>query len=43
MDNIEAAKPYLDEAKKLGIAKAEEVLAEIAKNRNIYRMSDKNQ
>ena len=41
MDNNEAAKPYLDEAKELGIAKAEEVLTEIAKNRNIYRMSDK--
>ncbi len=43
MDNKEAAKPYLDEAKKLGVAKADEVLTEIAKNRNIYRMSDKNQ
>ena len=41
MDNIEAAKPYLDEAKRLGIAKAEEVLVEIAKNRNVYKMSDK--
>ena len=43
MDNNEAAKPYLDEAKKLGVAKADEALTEIAKNRNIYRMSDKNQ
>ena len=42
MENNEAAKPYLDEAKKLGIDKAEEVLAEIAKNRNIYKMSDNN-
>lgn len=41
MDNNDAAKPYLIEAQKLGIAKAEEVLKEIAKNRNIYRMSDK--
>jgi hypothetical protein len=41
MDNSEAAKPYLIEAQKLGVAKAEEVLTEIAKNRNIYRMSDR--
>lgn len=41
MEDFEKAKPYLMEAKKLGIAKAEEVLAEISKNRNIYRMSDK--
>ena len=41
MENNEAAKPYLDKAKELGITKAEEVLTEIAKNRNIYRMSDK--
>lgn len=41
MDNPEAAKPYLIEAQKLGVAKAEEVLTEIAKNRNIYRMSDR--
>ena len=41
MDNNEAAKPYFDEAKRLGIDKAEEVLTELAKNRNIYKMSDK--
>ena len=41
MDNPEAARPYLIEAQKLGVAKAEEVLTEIAKNRNIYRMSDR--
>ena len=33
-----AAKPYLLEAKKLGITQAEVVLTEISKNRNIYRM-----
>ncbi|MBR5821969.1 MAG: DUF3868 domain-containing protein [Alistipes sp.] len=42
MEDFESAKPYLLEARKLGIAKAEEVLTEIAKNRNLYRMSDKN-
>ena len=42
MEDFEGAKPYLMEAQKLGIAKAEEVLAEIAKNRNLYRMSDRN-
>lgn len=41
MEDYDAAKPYLMEAQKLGIAKSEEVLKEIAKNRNIYRMSDK--
>lgn len=42
MEDCEAAKPYLMEAKKLGVEKAEEVLTEISKNRNIYRMSDNN-
>jgi hypothetical protein len=42
MDNNEAAKPYFDEAKRLGIDKAEEALIELAKNRNIYKMSDNN-
>jgi hypothetical protein len=42
MEDCEAAKPYFIEAKKLGVAKAEEALAEISKNRNIYRMSDRN-
>ena len=41
MDNPEAAKPHLIEAQNLGVAEAEEVLSEIAKNRNIYRMSDR--
>lgn len=41
MDNNDAAKPYLIEAQNLGVAEAEEVLREIAKNRNIYRMSDR--
>lgn len=40
MENLEAAKPFLTEAAKLGITKAEEVLKEISKNRNIYRMTD---
>ena len=40
MEDCEAAKPYLIEAKKLGVAQAEEVLKEIAKNRNLYQMSD---
>lgn len=42
MEDYDAAKPYLMEAQKLGIAKSEEVLKEIAKNRNVYRMSDRN-
>ncbi|MBO7264510.1 MAG: DUF3868 domain-containing protein [Alistipes sp.] len=42
MENCEGAKPYLLEAQKLGITKAEEVMTEISKNRNIYRMSDNN-
>lgn len=40
MEDCEAAKPYLIEAKKLGVAQAEEVLKEISKNRNLYQMSD---
>ena len=40
MDDCNAAKPYLEEARKLGIAKAEEVLAEISINRNVYRMNN---
>ncbi len=42
MEDCEAAKPYLMEAQKLGITQAKEVLREISKNRNIYRMSDRN-
>lgn len=38
MDDINAAKPYLIEARKLGIPQAEVVLKEISINRNIYRM-----
>ena len=42
MENNEAAKPHLMEAQRLGITQAEEVLTEISKNRNLYRMSDRN-
>lgn len=42
MEDCEAAKPYLMEAQKLGITQTKEVLREISKNRNLYRMSDKN-
>ena len=42
MEDCEAAKPYLREAQKLGVTKAEEVLKEISKNRNLYRKSDRN-
>ena len=38
MEDNEAAKPYLLEARKLGISQADEVLKEIAVNRNIYKM-----
>jgi hypothetical protein len=41
MEDYEAAKPFLKEANKLGITKAETVLTEISKDRNTYRMSDK--
>ncbi|MBO7299992.1 MAG: DUF3868 domain-containing protein [Tidjanibacter sp.] len=42
MDDPEAAKPYLTEARKLGISQAEIALEEIAKNRNIYKYTDNN-
>ena len=42
MEDYESAKPYLIEAKKFGVAKAEDVLKAISKSRNIYRMSDRN-
>ena len=42
MEDYESAKPYLIEAKKFGVAKAENVLKAISKSRNIYRMSDRN-
>ena len=38
MEDFEAAKPYLLEAKKLGIAQAETVLNEISVNRYVYKM-----
>lgn len=38
MEDNDAAKPYLVEARKLGISQAEVVLKEISINRNIYRM-----
>lgn len=40
MDDCNSARPYLEEARKLGISQAEEVLAEISINRNVYRMND---
>lgn len=36
MENNEAAKPYLEDALKLGVSKAEEVLKEISINRYVY-------
>ena len=38
MEDFEAAKPYLLEAKKLGITQAETVLNEISVNRYVYKM-----
>ena len=40
MENNEAAKPFLEEAKRRGISQAEEALVEIAKNRNIVTMNN---
>lgn len=40
MGNFEAAKPYLLEAQRLGIAQASVALSEIAKERNIVRMNN---
>jgi hypothetical protein len=40
MEDNEAAKPYLMEARKLGIAQAEEVLKEISVNRYVYKMKN---
>lgn len=42
MDDPDAAKPHLIEARKLGVAQADIALKEIAKNRNIYKMADNN-
>lgn len=38
MEDNDSAKPYLEEARKLGIDQAEVVLKEISINRNVYRM-----
>ena len=38
MEDNDAAKPYLLEARKLGIDQAEEVIKEISINRNVYKM-----
>ena len=43
MDNSDAAKPYFEEAKRRGVAQADVALAEIAVNRNIITMSNKQQ
>ena len=40
MDNSNAAKPYLEEAQRLGVSQAGEVLKEISVNRNIYKMNN---
>lgn len=40
MEDKDAAKPYLIEARKLGIPQAEDVLKEISVNRNIYKMKN---
>lgn len=40
MEDNDAARPYLIEAKKLGIPQAEDVLKEISVNRNIYKMKN---
>ena len=41
-EDYNAAKHYLTEALELGVSKARTVLSEISKNRNVYRMSNKN-
>ena len=43
MGNFDAAKPYLLEAQRLGIAQASVALSEIAKERNIVRMNNNKQ
>ncbi|MBQ5640100.1 MAG: hypothetical protein IIV12_04270, partial [Bacteroidales bacterium] len=40
MDNSNAAKPYLEQAQRLGVSQAGEVLKEISVNRNIYKMNN---
>ena len=43
MENNAGAKPYFEEAQQLGIPQADVALEEIAKNRNIYKMTEHNQ
>lgn len=38
MEDLDAARPYLLEAKKLGVKQAETTLKEISVNRNVYKM-----
>lgn len=42
MENNDAARPYLEEAKQRGVLLAEEALVEIAENRNIVTMKNNN-
>ena len=42
MEDNDAAKPYLMEARKLGISQADVVLKEISVNRNVYKMKNNN-
>ncbi len=42
MEDNDAARPYLEEARKLGIPQAETVLKEISKNRMVYKMTNNN-
>ena len=43
MEDNDAARPYLEEARKLGIPQAETVLKEISKNRMVYKMTNNKQ
>ena len=43
LEDNEAAKPYFEQARKLGIAQAEVALKEISKNRMIYKMTNNKQ
>lgn len=42
MEDFDAARPYLQEARKQGVSQAEEVLNEISINRNVYKMKNNN-
>lgn len=42
MEDNEAARPYLEQARKLGISQAETTLSEISKNRMVYKMTNNN-